>query len=41
MIFVVPFGTFPRTMTKGTVVRRKVMEETMQEKLDQLFSEQM
>jgi hypothetical protein len=37
MIFVVPFGTLPRTMTKGTV-RRKVMEEMMKEKLDQLFS---
>ncbi|KAF9077888.1 acetyl-CoA synthetase-like protein [Rhodocollybia butyracea] len=37
MIFVVPLGTLPRTVTKATV-RRKVVEETMKEKLDELFS---
>jgi hypothetical protein len=37
MIFVVPFGTLPRTLTKSTV-KRKVVEEMMKEKLDQLFS---
>ncbi|KAF9077879.1 acetyl-CoA synthetase-like protein [Rhodocollybia butyracea] len=37
MIFVVPLGTLPRTVTKATV-RRRVVEETMKEKLDKLFS---
>ncbi|KAF9061227.1 hypothetical protein BDP27DRAFT_1429170 [Rhodocollybia butyracea] len=37
MIFVVPLGTLPRTVTKATV-RRKVIEEMMKEKLDKLFS---
>ncbi|KAF9072022.1 hypothetical protein BDP27DRAFT_1321320, partial [Rhodocollybia butyracea] len=37
MIFVVPLGTLPRTVSKATV-RRKAVEETMKAKLDQLFS---
>ncbi|KAF9061236.1 acetyl-CoA synthetase-like protein [Rhodocollybia butyracea] len=37
MILIVPLGTLPRTVTKATV-RRKVIEETMKEKLDRLFS---
>ncbi|KAF9044691.1 hypothetical protein BDP27DRAFT_1346740 [Rhodocollybia butyracea] len=36
MIFVVPLGTLPRTKSKGTV-RRKIVEDMVKEKLDQLF----
>ncbi|KAF9070814.1 hypothetical protein BDP27DRAFT_1323044 [Rhodocollybia butyracea] len=37
MIFIVPLGTLPRTMSKGTV-RRRIVEDMVKEKLDQLFA---
>ncbi|KAF9061228.1 hypothetical protein BDP27DRAFT_1338412 [Rhodocollybia butyracea] len=37
MIFIVPLGTLPRTVTKATV-KKKVIEEMMKERLDLLFS---